>query len=240
MRNYFQNTGDFARVCYESDGDAEKIGEHCIGAGHWPPARAVYFLFKVEGMARILTQQVCRHHVGVEFAQKSQRYCDESSPSIVIPDSILHHPEALEEFIALQNMVYKTYRKLASLGIPMDDARFSLTNATASDFNIGLTPQALVHLCHERRCNRASWQTHEMADKMAALVRDVEPRFTDLLVAKCDALGYCPEKQSCGKRPKKAEIFKVYETWGGVAKSAHVATVNLGTEPHKPWKDNEV
>lgn len=213
VKTYLADAGNFAAVCYDTDTTVvspDKIAKHCLSSGHMSAMRAVYFIFKVTGMARILTQQVCRHSVGVEFNQKSQRYCDESKPLIVIPDSILGNPKALEKFINCQNVVYRTYRELGEMGIPMDDSRLCLTNATASEFNIGFTPQALMHFCHERCCSRASWQTRILAWNLAQLVSGVEPYFTKFLVPKCQYIGYCTESkdQCCGRMPHKSEVLR--------------------------------
>lgn len=206
--NYFKKTGNFARVCYDSKGDAEKIGRYCVESGHLAPSRAMYFIFNVKNMARIITQQVCRHTVGVEFAQRSQRYCDESEPAFFIPNSIKNNGEALEAFLDAMRVSYSTYIHLKSLRISGDDARMVLPNAVSSDFNIALSPQALIHFCHERLCSRASWQIRALAFAMASQVIALEPGFKEVLVPKCRYLGWCPEKQSCGAKPSKEDALK--------------------------------
>ena len=213
VETYLTDVGEFASVCYDTDTckvNPEAIAKQCIRSGHMSPARAVYFIFKLAGIDRSCSHQIVRHRYGVEINQRSQRYCDESKPSIVIPDSIIMVPEALEEFIYCENVVYNTYKRLKKLGIPGDDARSVLSNCTETEMNIAFTPQALIHFCNERCCSRASQPIRWLAMKMREQVCDIEPYFTSLLTPKCSALGYCPEASTCGRMPTKKVVLDAY------------------------------
>lgn len=231
---YLVGAGNFASVCYDTDTSKiapEKIGNHVLQAPHWAAARASYFIFKVSGMSRIVTQQVLRHSIGVatteptlgteltwyenipgiQFNQRSQRYVDETEPYFIVPDSIVNNTEALDAYLDLMTHCWTTYDLLGKLGIPGDDKRLCLPNGCASEFNIALTPQALAHFCNERHCNRAGSEIRAMSIAMASQVIAIEAAFKPLLVAKCDKLGYCPEaaRDCCGRRMHRDEAMKL-------------------------------
>lgn len=214
VQKYLKDVGEFGKVCYATDTevvDPTKIAKHCIDSNHWSPARATYFIFKVSGISRVCSHQIVRHRIGVEINQRSQRYCDESAPVVVIPESIAKIPEALEKFLDCVNLCYKTYGELKNeFGISGDDARSVLLNCTATEMTIACTPQALIHFCNERLCNRASTEIHNVARKMAEHVCSYEKYFGKLLVPKCVASGYCVEANTCHMMPKKEIVLAAY------------------------------
>jgi thymidylate synthase (FAD) len=274
VRDYLRFTGEFASVCYNTDTgliSPESIAKHCIDSGHWSPARATYFVFKVTGMSRACSHQVVRHSIGVQINQRSQRYCDESMPMIIIPNSIAAIPDALDEYLACVSQCYITYGRLKNVhGIPGEDARMVLQNCTETEMNIAFTPQALEHFCNERCCTRASDEINAMAWQCAHEVSHIENYFKKRLVPKCESLGYCPEKKSCGRLPVRNEVLGAYERelvskLVGNFDSDHVCYVNVNgiakTEfkngrkhestnerkhestnerKHEPWEDNKI
>ena len=58
-------------------------------------------------------------------------------------------------------------------------------------------------------CNRAYWEYRElMRDIMKALTEYSEEWariIRNMFKTKCEILGYCPEKKSCGRKQKRGE-----------------------------------
>ena len=74
-----------------------------------------------------------------------------------------------------------------------------------------------IHLCNERLCARAQWEIRELVRKMVDEVNvATNNAFTDMLKPKCERdknAPMCPEskQQTCGKHPRKADVYKAYE-----------------------------
>ena len=58
-------------------------------------------------------------------------------------------------------------------------------------------------------CNRAFWEYRQLMRDLCKTLktRDEEWEYiiNTYMKPKCDILGYCPEKFSCGRRPKKED-----------------------------------
>lgn len=210
LNTYLADVGRFASVCYSPSRDSTEasapkwraIGKNCIKNGHWSPARHQYLIFEIDGGSRTFTHQLVRHSVGIEINQRSQRYVDEVVPAFYMPKSISLNSEAYTVYVEAMEYAWKSVSKLKSIGIPVEDAREALPNATMSDINIAVSVQALKHLCEERLCNRASFQIRSAVRQMRDLVVREEPELADILVCKCDSLGFCPEEKGCGRYGK--------------------------------------
>jgi thymidylate synthase (FAD) len=67
----------------------------------------------------------------------------------------------------------------------------------------------LVEMSHQRMCTRAYWEYRQlMTDIRNALsVYSIEWGWiaNELLEPKCEAIGYCTEKKSCGRKKRKNE-----------------------------------
>jgi thymidylate synthase (FAD) len=101
------------------------------------------------------------------------------------------------------------YQEFVEAGIPAEDARFVLPNATASSMVASLNLRELIHLANLRLCTRAQYEIRMMTKAMCDAIVAEEPWLKDYLVPKCVRLGYCDEDKSCGRMPKKEEFLGV-------------------------------
>lgn len=90
------------------------------------------------------------------------------------------------------------------------DANFVLPRATETEFVIGFTPEAFIHFCHKRLCQRAQ----EFIRTLAMMMRDEVAKYNEVFakeaMPQCMHLLWCPEgKRGCGMMPSKenARIF---------------------------------
>lgn len=210
---YLASVGKFAAICYAEDRNKiqhmtenlqRKIGLTCIRSGHMSGARHQPFIFEISEISRTCSHQLVRHSQGVNINQRSQRYVDELAPAYFIPKSIAEHEHARHVYIAAMDFAWESMQLLKSFGIPGDDRREVLPNATLTDLNIALSFQALMHLCNERLCTRASYQIRSIAEQARDLVIERELVLGEFLVPKCDYLGYCNEVNSCGRKEQRS------------------------------------
>ncbi len=129
-----------ARLCYSASGAeelAERLSEEkvremvrkMVKIGHGSTLEHASFTFGIEGVSRVLTHQLVRHRIA-SYDQQSQRYVAEHDFEYILPPSIEEKPEAKERFQSLMDDIQKAYNELADMGIPKEDARYVLANAT--------------------------------------------------------------------------------------------------------------
>jgi len=157
------------------------------------------FTFAIEGISRACSHQLVRHRVA-SFSQQSQRYIQVKSlqEHVVVPPSV--EEKAGKDFKAFIENTSDTYNKLVEEGIPKEDARFVLPNATKTSLLMTMDGRSLMHFFGLRLCNRAQWEVRAIAEEMLRQVRAAEPDLFLEAGPYCIQLGRCPEgKFSCNK-----------------------------------------
>ena len=187
-----------ARLCYSPSGAAElsekmtpetveKMVKMLVEMGHASTLEHVSFTFGIEGVSRTLTHQLERYVAAHDFAY-------------ITPPSIAEKPEAKEKFEALMKSIREAYGTFTEMGVPKEDARYVLANATETKIVVTMNARSLLHFFNLRCCNRAQWEIRALAYKMLAEVKKVAPLLFKNAGATCVATGSCPEgKMTCGK-----------------------------------------
>jgi thymidylate synthase (FAD) len=102
-------------------------------------------------------------------------------------------------------------REGLSLGIPAEDVRFALTNATETRFVITTNARQLRHMFNLRCCRRAQWEIRRMFNMLLAEYKKIAPNIFYKAGPSCEDFGYCPEgKMSCGRAPTMDELQEAY------------------------------
>ena len=217
VKEFIKKHGEVATVCYNTPIKyAEKVGLSCLNSGHLSGSRGNYFLFEIE-CPRYTADQIMRHEVGVFKNCQSQRYVDIDkieiyvSPRVMKDSDLRYHYKHYEELI---NTYYKGIINDASKLFPgkiNDLVRTLLPIGVKCTLRIGFTLEALINFCGKRLCMRAD----EVIRRVAILMRDevlsVEPRYSDYLKIQCESMLFCPEKETCGYKPKKDDLEKIYK-----------------------------
>jgi thymidylate synthase (FAD) len=149
-----------------------------------------------------------RHRIA-SFSQQSQRYVSHKEHfASIMPDSIAEHAEARRIFADMSDTVHKAYGRLIELGIPAEDARYILPNATETKIIMTMNARELLHYFGLRCCERAQWEIRGMSIEMLRLVKRVAPVIFRTAGPGCVA-GPCPEGQfCCGKTVEVRDFFK--------------------------------
>ena len=190
-----------------------------LKTGHVSPLEQVVFWFGISGVSRSLSHQFVRHRIGISFEQQSQRYVRyrEDQLDFVTPPTIDKSP-FYAEYAALMTQITDLYARMTHGGIPAEDARFVLPNATPTNFQVMVNLAELLHIGDLRLCWRAQWEIRHMMAKMRAEVKKVAPELAAIMQPKCGdkRLGYCDEAEkdwaACplGKvRPHKKHIIEI-------------------------------
>ena len=199
-----------ARLCY-SPSDIDELQERLTGAditafldkimslGHHSVLEHASFTFGIDGISRTTSHQLVRHRIA-SFSQQSQRYVSHAERfDAVIPDTISARPELLALFEEQLQAVHRCYRELVAAGVPAEDARYILPNATETKIIVTMNARELRHFFELRCCERAQWEIRAMAIEMLRQVTPVAPVIFMDSGPGC-LTGPCPEgKFCCGK-----------------------------------------
>lgn len=200
-----------ARLCYSkknameimdnfAEGEELEFLKKLVDLGHDSPWEHASFTFAISGISRALSHQLVRHRIGSSYSQKSQRYVKEKQFEYVTPKTVKRNSEAEAIFDETMEELQKMYEKLLDLGIPAEDARYVLPNATETNFVVTMNARSLHHFFKLRCCVRAQWEIRDMANLMLKEVKEVAPVLFAKAGAPCDTDDVCYEgKMSCGK-----------------------------------------
>lgn len=206
-----------------SEAQMKQFIEERLKTGHASPLEQVWFEFGISGVSRAFSHQFVRHRVGISFEQQSQRYVTYKDGEFpyTVPETVRKagmEPKMAELF----DRVSELYEEMVEAGVPAEDARFLLPNATNTNFKITVNFQSLLHICDLRLCTRAQWEFRKVAALMRAEVMKAVPELGRYLQPKCGELrlGYCDESEkdweACpiGRvRPHKDVLFRIYDSY---------------------------
>ncbi len=208
-----------ARLCYSaagaeelserlSDEQVQKMVKKMVKLGHGSTLEHASFTFGIEGVSRVLTHQLVRHRIA-SYDQQSQRYVAAHGFRYITPPSIAENPEAKACFDRVIADIRAAYDELKEMGVPQEDARYVLANATETKILVTMNARTLMHFFNLRCCYRAQWEIREMAYKMLEEVKQVAPTLFHNAGASCVNTGRCPEgEMTCGRL---AEMLKLRE-----------------------------
>ncbi len=195
--------------------------EERLKTGHGSPLEQVWFEFLIAGVSRSFSHQFVRHRTGISFEQQSQRYVTFKHGSFpyTVPGTI-ERAGLRERVERLFADVGEVYAELIAAGVPGEDARFVLPNATSTNFKVTVNFAELLHICDLRLCTRAQWEFRKVASLMRAEVNRRFPELGRHLQPKCGERrgGYCDETladwAACPigrKRPHKQQLFELWD-----------------------------
>ena len=204
-------SADYPINIYEGADDEEKMLKlisRVISSGHYSTIEHIQVSFAISNVSRACTHQLVRHR-HMSFSQKSQRYVKEKGQfDYLIPPTIEKNPELREKFVDFMSEISEKYQEFVEAGIPAEDARAVLPNATASSMVASLNLREMIHLANLRLCTRAQYEIRTLVKMMCEELATAEPWLKPYLVPKCESIGFCDEDKSCGRKPKLEEIRK--------------------------------
>jgi len=208
-----------ARLCYSpaaidelkerlSTTDIRNFLEKIMSLGHQSVLEHASFTFGIDGISRVTSHQLVRHRIA-SFSQQSQRYVShEERFAAVVPPTIADRPEILARFEEKLASLHRFYAEMAAAGIPAEDARYILPNATGTKIMVTMNARELILFFRLRCCERAQWEIREMAVEMLRLAKGVAPIIFRDAGPGC-LTGPCPEgTMTCGKAKDIRDFFR--------------------------------
>jgi thymidylate synthase (FAD) len=196
-----------------------------IESGHGSTIEHIVFTFGISGVSRTLSHQLVRHRAGLAFDQQSQRYVSYKKPAYMVPGTLQDAPEELRErFVAEMDESLAFYGELMEAGIPGEDARFVMPNATRTNLVMTANLRALIHMSGLRLCTMAQWEIRRLFQLIRHEIFKVSPFLGSFLAPKCVPLGYCDEMgnrdEHCPIRPHKDNVLAAWAEKRTAAKAA--------------------
>jgi thymidylate synthase (FAD) len=154
--------------------------EERLKTGHVSPLEQVWFEFGISGVSRAFSHQFVRTRVGMSPEQQSQRYVvyQDSKNDAVFP--YITPPEVTRRgfsvrYERLMTEISRLYSEMIDAGVPGEDARFVLPNATSTNLKVTINFAALLHVSDLRLCFQAQWEYRRVAALMRAEIKKVYP-----------------------------------------------------------------
>ena len=215
VKNLFEDWGEFTSVCYDTQSNnPQAIAKSCLESGHFSGGRWKYIVFQIQNCPRFVIDQLVRHEQGVVKNVQSFRRVNKENFSCAIPDLIKDDNELLADYWKHMRSTMKLYEKIQNhvyysthdLGTATEQARYVLPMATESAVNIAFTLEGFIHFCHLRLCVKTESRHRGLATEMRKAVLEILPELEDVLVAQCNYLMWCPEKNGCGLYLNKNQV----------------------------------
>jgi thymidylate synthase (FAD) len=201
-----------ARLCYSPVGladlqedvsrkDVRKLVRRVLSMGHASVLEHAVFTYGAEGISRAASHQLVRHRIA-SYSQQSQRYVA-ATFGYVTPKTIREGEgrkgvPLADKFGKHMKESARLYAEMLSAGVPPEDARFVLPNATETKILITMNARELHHFFALRLCRRAQWEIREMAMRMLTLATGAAPLLFETAGPGC-VRSRCPEgKMTCG------------------------------------------
>ena len=92
-------------------------------------------------------------------------------------------------------------------GIPREDSAMCLPLGMTTKVVDKRNLRNLMDMSRQRMCTRAYWEYRQMFKDICNALSEISDEWKwvvdNLFTPKCEQLGYCPEKKSCGRKEKK-------------------------------------
>ena len=166
--------------CYGKSDPSHKRVERCVANGHTSVLEHAIVTFEIDDISRVCSHQLVRHRIA-SYTQSSQRYIKENSASFVVPSKVKDNEDANNIFIGAQIESEKAYHDLLNLGIPAEDARFILPQASSTSIVVTMNARSLFNFFSLRQDSHAQWEIRELAFEMEKTLSDYSPEWCKLL-----------------------------------------------------------
>jgi thymidylate synthase (FAD) len=156
-----------------NDEEISRLLTSVMKLGHTSVVEHASFTFSIEGISRACSHQLVRHRIA-SYSQQSQRYV-KPSESFVLPPKIAENEKADEIFQEALQKCSETYQRLIELGIPKEDARYIMPNATKTNIMVTMNARTLINFFSLRLEKDAQWEIRTLAKKMLEEAHRVAP-----------------------------------------------------------------
>jgi thymidylate synthase (FAD) len=151
--------------------------ENIFKFGHLGVLEHASATFQITGISRVFSHQLVRHRVA-SYAQMSQRVVPVEKMGYIVPPSI--NSDALKLYVATIDACESSYKILIEkYGIPSEDARFLLPNATETQLVVTMDFRSWLHFLKLRLDKTAQWEIRQVAQMIYQQLKVISPEVFD-------------------------------------------------------------
>lgn len=203
-----------AGVCWGADiTDAAKNykrGLECLENNHGRTLEYVNIEAVFDGWSARVIREWYTHIGGAPTRlQASTRYINYKDFEYITPHKIEKNEAAKKIFDDTMRIITENAQKLEGMGIPREDSAMLLPLGMSTRIVDKRNLRNVIDMSRQRECTRAYWEYRKLFDAYADKLWEISDEWAYIVdhyfMPKCEALGYCPEKYTCGKMPKKKE-----------------------------------
>lgn len=161
---------------YDPPKSTEELIKKVITKGHHSVLEHATATFRIKGASRVFTHEMVRHRL-MSPSQESQRYVEYGKTKeyeFVIPPTI-EKSRFKDDFERKALESKELYSDMVREGIPKEDARYILPNATVSEIVITANFRELRHIFEVRCVSRAHWEIREICLEMLEIMKKEAP-----------------------------------------------------------------
>ena len=204
--------GSRAGYCWGADvSDNEKNykrGLDCIESNHGRTLEYVNVEMVLDGYSARVIREWYTHIGGAPTRlQASTRYINYADFEYVTPKKVAADPEAKAIYDSIMEKISEAGRELEALGIPREDSAMILPLGMTTKIVDRRNLRNLIDMSRQRMCTRAYWEYRELFSDICKALSEYSEEWKQIIdsqmMPKCELLGYCPERYSCGRKPKK-------------------------------------
>lgn len=203
--------GRRAGICWGADiTDSEKNykrGLDCIKSNHGRVFEFVNIEAIIEGYSARVIREWYTHIGGSPTRlQSSTRYVNYNNFEYIIPNTVQTEEQKAWYNNAIDT-ISQTLQNLEESGVKREDAAMLLPLGMATKIVDKRNIRNVISMAEQRMCSRAYWEYRELFNEYIKQLKLYSEEWATLIPMvmqpKCETLGYCPEKYSCGRKPRK-------------------------------------
>jgi thymidylate synthase (FAD) len=205
--------GRRAGVCWGADiTDSEKNykrGLDCIKSNHGRVMEFVNIEAIIDGYSARVIREWYTHIGGAPTRlQASTRYIDYANDFDYNMPKSVHTIDQRNIYVNAVSVAIEAARELEKLGVPREDSALLFPLGMSTKIVDKRNVRNVMDMSRQRMCSRAYWEYRQLFNDYITKLSDYSEEWSKLIpmimMPKCDALGYCPEKNSCGRKQKNA------------------------------------
>lgn len=210
IKNPISTIGYYAGICWGANVDNQeknyKRGLECIKNQHGRTMEFAEIYAELDGYSARVIREWYTHIGGAPTRlQASTRYIDyEHGFDYIVPPL---GEEATEVYNETMKSIMNGLKKLDDLGVPREDSALCLPLGMTTKIVDRRNIRNVMDMSRQRECTRAYWEYRQLFNDYKKALSEYSEEWKTLIdmvcMPKCKALGYCPEKFSCGRMPKK-------------------------------------
>lgn len=203
--------GRRAGICWGADiTDSEKNykrGLDCIKSNHGRVFEFVNIEAIIEGYSARVIREWYTHIGGSPTRlQSSTRYINYDNFEYIMPKTVQTKEQKAWYNNAIDT-ISQTLKSLEESGVKREDIAMLLPLGMTTKIVDKRNVRNVISMAEQRMCSRAYWEYRELFNEYIKQLKLYSEEWATLIPMvmkpKCDVLGYCPEKYSCGRKPQK-------------------------------------